>query len=295
MNSVAEYIKGLEEFPPLTGEEEKALGEIIISESEDESEKIKAKQKIVNHNLKYVVKVATEYKSKSGWKNVELQDIINAGNLGLIDAVETYKWQVGRFLTYADYWIRHHIQELRITNNNTVTRPNHVVDLMCYVTSLKERLEQCLGHEASTEEIVEASDGELDRAKIEEMLTQTKTVSIDKSPAGAEDEDMTYAEIINSDTDSPEEVILKKEKTRILGEALGELPYVNRRVIELNFGLTEEGEKTLEEISEILHREGYDNRGKPYTKQNVSLIKNRGIELIQQNRKAMEALRACLG
>ena len=72
---------------------------------------------------------------------------------------------------------------------------------------------------------------------------------------------------------------------------LGGLPYINKRVLELTFGLTEEGERTLDEISEILYKEGYHNKGKPYTKQNISLIKIRGIELIQNNPDAINKLK----
>lgn len=292
VNSYNEYLKGLEQYPPLSSEEEQRIGQTLSSAATPD-EKQAARQRLINHNLRWVVKVANEYKRKSSWKQADLMDIIAAGNMGLVTAADKYDWRMGGFLSYADSWIHLFIKRLHLNTGNTIRVPINIIDMVCYISGLQGYLEQVLGRTPSTAEIVEAMDGMIGQRKVEDLLSHrmAKAVSIDSSPSGDEDGDMTYAEIIESGCESPEESALKKERSALLRQALGELPYVNRRVIELQFGLTDEGEKTLDEISLMLHNEGYDNGGKPYTKQNISLIRIKGIEMIQQNQNIMNQLK----
>ena len=292
LSPYSEYIKGLDQYPPLTSEEEIKLGKILNSEASFETKK-QAKQKLVNHNLKWVVKVANEYKSKPGWKNTDIMDIIGAGNMGLVAAADKYSGQFGTFLAYADSWVNLFIRRTQANTGSAIRVPVHILEVVCYVAELQGYLEQILSRTPSTAEIVEAMDGAFERDRVEELLYQksTKTVSIDSAPAGDDNDDMIYADVIESGCDSPEDTALKREKSKAIQEVLGGLPYINKRVLELTFGLTEEGERTLDEISEILYKEGYHNKGKPYTKQNISLIKIRGIELIQNNPDAINKLK----
>lgn len=286
-----EYIKGLEQYPPLSALEEQELGKILGSDTSLATKK-EAKQKLVNHNLKWVVKVANEYKKKPGWRNTDIMDIIGAGNMGLMTAADKYNGQ-NSFLAYADSWVHLFIRRTQANTGTLVRTPVHILEVVCYVAALQGYIEQVLGRTPSTAEVVEAMDGSLGESRVEELLSQkmTKTVSIDSAPMGESDDDMTYADVIESGCDSPEETALKKEKTKAIQEVLDGLPYVNKRVLELSFGLTEVGEKTMDEIAIILCKEGYNNKGKPYTKQNISLIKIRGIELIQNNPNAINKLK----
>lgn len=287
------YLEDIEKYSPLSVEEEQKYGKILTDEKSSEEEKIAARNTIVNHNLKYVVKVARIYKGKSGYSGIPMEELVGAGNVGLMVAVERYDWKVGRFLTYADFWIKLHIQKARNEIANVFNKPNHVVKAIVHVNNVKGELEQLLGRPPYIEEIAEAMDGELTINKIEEILMQSsrKVVSLDASPQDAEDDDMSYSEVVAGDGQSPLEVTLEKERNQVLREMLAEIPYASRRTIELSFGLTQEGEKTLEQISEILYAEGVCNeKGEKYTKQNVSLLKAKGLELIKKNRKLMEVL-----
>ena len=286
-----QYIKEINKYEPLTPEEEREIGQILISPDVPDSDKEQAKHKLINHNLKYVVKIASEYKSKSGWKGISVMDIISAGNMGLMTAVDKYNWEVGRFLTYATSWIKLYIQRTQVSMSNLVTKPEHIIKLIVHVKKTQEKLEQLLGRSPSVDEIVAAMDGELDASKVEELTVHGKSsvISIDATPDG-ESGDMSYSEIIPSEYETPEEKKLKSERKKALTAALATLPYVNRRTIELSFGLTGEGEKTLDEIKEILYNEGYGNEGKPYTKQNISLIQKKGIAMIQKDTELMKIL-----
>ena len=291
VNSTYEqYIKDINKYEPLSPEEEREIGQVLVSPDASENDKEAAKHKLINHNLKYVVKVASEYKSKSGWKGIGIMDIISAGNMGLLAAVDKYNWEVGRFLTYATSWIKLYIQRMQNSMTNLVTKPEHVIKLIVHVKKIQERLEQLLGRSPSIDEMVAAMDGELDASKVEEITVHgnSSVVSIDSNPDG--DDSMSYSEIIPSEYESPEEKKLKSERKKALTAALATLPYVNRRTIELSFGLTDEGEKTLDEIKEILYNEGYSNEGKPYTKQNISLIQKKGIAMIQKDTELMKIL-----
>lgn len=201
---------------------------------------------------------------------------------------------MGRFLTYADAWIRRQIQKFRNKAANLIDKPDYVTNAIVHIRKLQGELEQVLSRDPSPEELATALDGAMSKEKIEQLLVQmgSSVVSLDASPTigMSSEDDITYNEVIPSDTLTPMENKMKLERSKTLKLALEKLPLVNRRVLELSFGLTESGEKTFEEISEILFSEGMGNKGSKYTKQNISLIKNKGIELIQQDTQIMEAL-----
>jgi len=286
-----QYVKDIDKYEPLTPEEEKEVGKILANPDASEAERCRAKHKLINHNLKYVVKLALEYKNKSGWKGIDIMDIIGAGNVGLMTAVDKYNWEVGRFLTYATSWIRLYIQRTQNSMSNLVSKPEHIIKMIVHIKRIQEKLEQLLGRSPCVEEIVAAMDGEMDESKVEELIIHgnNSVVSLDSAPEGNED-DMSYSEVIPDAGKTPEEKKLQLEKKKALAAALASLPYVNRRVIELNFGLTEEGQKTLDEIKDILYDEGYGNPDGPYSKQNISLIQKKGIVMIQSNPQIMKIL-----
>jgi len=285
-----QYVKDIDKYEPLTPEEEREVGKILTCPNASESEREEAKHKLINHNLKYVVKVASEFKNKSSWKGMDIMDIIGAGNLGLITAVDKYNWEVGRFLTYASSWIKLYIQRAQNSMSSLVTKPEHIIKLIVHVKKIQERLEQLLGRSPCVEEIAAAMDGELDESKIEELIIHGNgsVVSLDAAPES--EDDMSYSEVIPDSGETPEEKKLQVEKKKALAAALATLPYVNRRVIELSFGLTKAGSKTHDQIKEILYKEGYGTPDGPYTKQNISLIQKKGIVMIQNNPKIMKIL-----
>lgn len=292
-NSLDLYIKDIEKYEPLSAEEEQQWGKILVDPLSTAEQKQIAKDKIVNHSLKYVVKIARMYKTKPGYTSISMEDLISSGNMGLLMAVDRYDWQFGRFLTYADSWIKQYIQKARNEIVNVIDKPDHVIKAIVHVNNTREELEQILGRNPSSEEIVEAMDGAMSEEKIEEILVHCsqKIVSLDSAPANAKDDDLSYNEVVAGETATPLEVSLREEKSRLLRVALQRLPYINRRVLELSFGLTEEGEKTLDEIGFILCQEGICNgNGEQYTKQNISLLKNKGVDLIKKDKEIMEAL-----
>lgn len=288
------YLNEIDKYGPLTVEEEQELGKTLSQPETPEDDKKYIREKIINHNLKYVVKLAREYKLRNGYSSVPFEDLVGAGNTGLMLAIEKWDWRMGRFLTYADAWIRRQIQKFRNKAANLIDKPDYVTNAIVHIRKLQGELEQVLSRDPSPEELATALDGAMSKEKIEQLLVQmgSSVVSLDASPTigMSSEDDITYNEVIPSDTLTPMENKMKLERSKTLKLALEKLPLVNRRVLELSFGLTESGEKTFEEISEILFSEGMGNKGSKYTKQNISLIKNKGIELIQQDTQIMEAL-----
>lgn len=292
--SIDVYLDEIDKYEPLTVEEEQELGKTLSQPETSEDDKKYIREKIINHNLKYVVKLAREYKLRNGYNTVPFEDLVGAGNTGLMLAIEKWDWKVGRFLTYADAWIRRQIQKFRNEAANLIDKPDYVTNAIVHIRKLQGELEQVLSRSPSPEELATALGGAMSKEKIEQLLVQmsSSVVSLDASPTigMSSDDDITYNEVIPSDTLNPMESKMRLERTKTLKLALERLPLINRRVLELSFGLTESGEKTFEEISEILFSEGIGNKGSKYTKQNISLIKNKGIELIQQDKQIMEAL-----
>ena len=287
------YVKDIEKYTPLDVEQEQVYGKILKSTKSSQEEKEQARHALINHNLKYVVKIATEYKTKPGWKQTDIMDLISAGNMGLMAAIDKYKWEVGRFLSYADSWIRSSIQRTRDSLANTIAKPEHLIKTIMHVVKVQDNLEQILGRAPTTAEIAIALDDTLEESKVEEILVhnQNQMMSMDDGPANMQDEDLTYGEVIPSNTKTPEEVTIEQARHSTLMKALDVLPPLNKRVIVLSFGLdADTGEKTYEEIADILFEEGYGYQGEKYTKQYISLLKLKGIELIRNNEDIMKVL-----
>ncbi len=293
--SYNDYIKSIIKYEVLTPEEEKEIGEILSSKTSGDKEK--AREKLINHNLKYVVKLAQDYKKRAGWKNIPIEDIISAGNMGLITAVDKYDWSKNnRFLTYAAFWINIEIQKIQSEIGSQIQRPDHVIKEIVKIQKLRSEIEKEIERMPATEEIVNALDARFTNKDVEQIMTfsSTSMVSLDNTIIGKNgiksSDDISYEERIESELDNPEEVKIKKERNKTIMTILEGLPYINRRVLELSTGLADGEEKTYTEISQILFKEGYGSGDKPYTKQYISLVKLKGIEMIKDNKKAMTAL-----
>jgi len=109
------YFKQISKFPLLKIEEEKDLAEKMKKGNNE------ARNKLINSNLRYVIKVAKRYQNKG----LPLNDLINEGNVGLIDAIDKYDSKKSKFITYADYWIRRRILKALYNKSRIIRIPEH--------------------------------------------------------------------------------------------------------------------------------------------------------------------------
>lgn len=240
-NSVKVYLSQINKKPLLTFEKEQQLGAKILLGDK------KAKQEMMEGNLRLVVYLAKPYIGKS---KLTFLDLIQEGNLGLAKAVEKFDYTKGyKFSTYASYWIKQSISRAIIDQNKTIRLPVHIVELNSKVSKAKNELFNKLNREPTSAEIAEFM-GEPEK-KVKEILNLIKDpVSLNTTIGNDEDETSLEELVEDKSCRDPEtESISNSIKKKIL-EVLSTLDSREREVIQLRFGLEDNFPRTLEEIGE---------------------------------------------
>lgn len=241
-NAMKMYLKEIEEYKMLTPNEEIELAK-EINDSIPE-----AKEKFINANYRLVVSIAKKYRKE----NVDMLDLIQAGNIGLIKAVEKYDYKKGfKFSTYATWWIKQSITRYIDDCENTIRIPVHLHQRINYIKRKKQELSNELQREPLLDELAEACDMEPD--KILEILKRDKNVVSLDTPI-KEDEDSSLVEFIPSDANLDDVVIHEVEQKNLrekIDELLTGLNDQEQRVLRMRFGLDDDDPKTLEEIGKV--------------------------------------------
>ncbi|WP_297133371.1 sigma-70 family RNA polymerase sigma factor [Terrisporobacter sp.] len=241
-NAMKMYLKEIEEYKMLSPNEEIELAK-DINDSIPE-----AKEKFINANYRLVVSIAKKYRKE----NVDMLDLIQAGNIGLIKAVEKYDYKKGfKFSTYATWWIKQSITRYIDDCENTIRIPVHLHQRINFIKRKKQELSNELQREPSLDELAEVCDMEAD--KIIEILKRDKNVVSLDTPI-KEDEDSSLVEFIPSDANLDDVVIHEVEQKNLrekIDELLTGLNEQEQKVLRMRFGLDDDDPKTLEEIGKV--------------------------------------------
>jgi RNA polymerase primary sigma factor len=266
-DSLQLFLKDIGKTRLLTAQEEVDLAKRIERGDFD------AKQKMVESNLRLVVSIAKNYRNQG----LPFLDLIQEGTLGLVRAAEKFDYRKGfKFSTYATWWIRQAVARALADKARTIRIPVHIVEKLNKIRRAERMLVTELGHEPTADEIAEVTG--IDPEEVDSIKRSARApVSLEK-PVGDEEESEFGQFIADERAESPYEraaEILTKEALR---EALENLSYRERRVLELRYGLGGEHPLTLDEVGRTFN----------VTRERIRQIENQSLKKLQSLAEAQE-------
>jgi RNA polymerase primary sigma factor len=263
------YLKEISQFPQLTVDEERDLGGRVRGGDEE------AFRKLIESNLRFVVAMAKKY-SRSGYP---LHELINEGNMGLIEAASRFDPSRGvRFITYASWWIRQAILAAIAHYGQTFRLPPKLKhDLYRFETKVS-RLTQELGRRPSIDEISRELGMKVE--EVRDLLGATPTEISLNAPIG-EEGDMRLEEVIEDHSIIPsDDILIAQSFEDQLQKLLGQLDDKERVIIERRFGLGDLEPQTLAEIGTDLN----------LSRERIRQIEERALGKLRRSQRAKQLL-----
>ena len=235
------YLKEIGKIKLLSPEEELEVAKKMVEGSEQEKDA--ARKRMSEANLRLVVSIAKRYVGRG----MQLLDLIQEGNLGLMKAVEKFDYTKGyKFSTYATWWIRQSITRAIADQARTIRIPVHMVETINRVLRTSHSMVQKLGREPTTTEI--AQELHMEVSKVEEILKIAQEPVSLETPIG-EEEDSHLGDFIQDDEASqPSEEASYTLLREQLEEVLSTLTPREEQVLRMRFGLVDGKPHTLEEV-----------------------------------------------
>lgn len=239
-DSVRLYLREIGKIPLLNAEEELALAKRVVAGDKD------AKDQMAEANMRLVVSIAKRYVGRG----LDLLDLIQEGNTGLLRAVEKFDPDKGfKFSTYATWWIRQAITRAIADQARTIRIPVHMVETINKLLRTQRRLTQELNREPTNDEIAKAM--EIDVDKVEHIMKIKQDISSLDASVRDDEEDSVLGDFIeDEDTISPEESATNQLLKEHVKQLLSGLTDREQKILKLRFGLEDGKSHTLEEVGQ---------------------------------------------
>lgn len=239
-DSVRLYLREIGKIPLLKPDEELALAKQVVAGDKD------AKDKMAEANMRLVVSIAKRYVGRG----LDLLDLIQEGNTGLLRAVEKFDPEKGfKFSTYATWWIRQAITRAIADQARVIRIPVHMFETINKLLRTQRRLTQELNREPTNEEIAKAMEMEVE--KVEHIMKIKQDIhSLDASVRDDEEDSVLGDFIEDDETVSPEESATGQLLKEHVNTILGSLTEREQKILKLRFGLEDGKSHTLEEVGQ---------------------------------------------
>jgi RNA polymerase primary sigma factor len=259
-DSLQLFLKDIGRVPLLTAAQEVELSKRI------ERGDHRAKQQMVEANLRLVVSIAKNYRNQG----LPFLDLIQEGTIGLVRAAEKFDYRKGfKFSTYATWWIRQAVARALADKARTIRMPVHVVEKLNKISRAERKLIGELGHDPSSDEI--ARELEIDREEVEQIRRSAQApVSLEK-PVGDEEESEFGHFLADHSVALPDEAAETTLRKETLKRILSALSPRERRVLELRYGLDGQHPRTLDEVGRTFN----------VTRERVRQIENQSLKKLQ--------------
>src|SRR5438876_11209955 len=254
------FLKDIGKVELLTAAEEVELAKRI------ERGDHRAKQEMVEANLRLVVSIAKRYRNQG----LPFLDLIQEGTIGLVRAAEKFDYRKGfKFSTYATWWIRQAVARALADKGRTIRMPVHVVEKLNKIVRSERKLGAELGREPTSAEV--GKDLDLTTDEVEQIRHCAQTpVSLEK-PVGDEDGSEFGHFLTDGNQELPDEAAEVTIRKETLQKILGTLSSRQRRVLELRFGLDGGHPRTLDEVGRTFN----------VTRERIRQIENQSLKKLR--------------
>jgi len=260
------YLKEINKIDLLTREQEDEIARKAVKGD------VTAREQLITANLRFVVNVAKKYQNQG----LSLEDLINEGNLGLINAIEKYDPERGfHFISYAVWWIRQSILKSICEKSRMIRLPMNRANELVQIEKTKKQLVSQTGLDPDTEEIAQILD--LKKKDVDDLIALSQDhVSLDTPVFYKKDSSVLGDFIEDEGYIAPEDEVMKDSLKEEIEKVLSTIPEKEAQILEYRFGLKDQKPMSLKEIGELYN----------LTKERIRQIEQKALTRLQTGKRS---------